>query len=463
MVKQARLFPAFVAAGLLTLSGCNSPMTPEKILYPRYGFRNTTVQELVSVKRTGTATILEFKCFYNPGEWIRVSPDSYITDGRNRYALKGAEGITPGDTLVMDDDGCAEYRLSFEHIPAIVRDISLIESKESPVASNFYHIDLSGMHRKVVRDTSTLQGALPEISLHSGESTVEIRMPCRLEGLPEVPVALVVDTFFPAERQVYTGTLDDYGQTMFSFRLNGPARASVEAGYDLWYGYFLLEPGDTTTVLIDGSDRELTAKRFRAERKPVVNHIIKGKYASLDRLDRYEADYSFNVYDGRFAFGANRMSDYADTVRTVYNERMEALAANDSIPPLAKDYLKRYIASQAILALSVANDIRRDQYSLKHGGSLKGYAEGSFAGKDLAFLKEMDLDSPKMLCLGSSGMLGPGLAELVFPDGKGLQADYAKAVETARRVRSGDTVNDSDLDLLAPFYRDCIKGLNKTR
>ena len=457
MVKPARLLQAFVAAGLLILAGCNGPTPPYKVLYPRYGFRNTTVQELVSVKRSGTATILEFKCFYNPGEWIRVSPDTYITDGRNRYALKETEGITPGDTLVMDSDGCAEYRLLFEPVPAKVRDISMIESKESPVASNFYHIDLSDMHRKVVRDTSTLQGTLPEISLRSGESTVEVRMPCRMEGLPEVPVALVVDTFFPAEKQVYTATLDDFGQAVFTFRQNGPARASVEAGYDLWYGYFLLEPGDTATVLIDGSERELTSKRFRAERKPVVNHIVKGKYASLDRLDRFEADYSFNVYSGRFAWGANKMSDYADTVRSTYNDRMEALAANDSIPPLAKEYLQRYIASQAILALSKANDIRRDQYSLKHGGSVKGYVEESFAEKDLAFLREMDLNSPKMLCLGSSGMLGPGLAELVFPDGKGLQAEYAKALSIARKAQAGDSISDSDLDILTPFYRDCLK------
>ena len=151
------------------------------------------------------------------------------------------------------------------------------------------------------------------------------------------------------------------------------------------------------------------------------------------------------------------MSDYADTVRSTYNDRMEALAANDSIPPLAKEYLQRYIASQAILALSKANDIRRDQYSLKHGGSVKGYVEESFAEKDLAFLREMDLNSPKMLCLGSSGMLGPGLAELVFPDGKGLQAEYAKALSIARKAQAGDSISDSDLDILTPFYRDCLK------
>ncbi|MCR5548433.1 MAG: hypothetical protein K6F25_06750, partial [Bacteroidales bacterium] len=78
MVKPVRLFPAFVAASLFTLAGCNAPMMPEKVLYPRYGFRNTQVQELLSVKRTGNAPIREFKCFYHPGEWIRVSPDTYI-------------------------------------------------------------------------------------------------------------------------------------------------------------------------------------------------------------------------------------------------------------------------------------------------------------------------------------------------------------------------------------------------
>ena len=54
----------------------------------------------------------------------------FLTDGKVRYALKGTEGITPGEYLYMDDNGNAEYKLFFEPIPSKVKDISYIESED---------------------------------------------------------------------------------------------------------------------------------------------------------------------------------------------------------------------------------------------------------------------------------------------------------------------------------------------
>ena len=100
----------FVLTILLT-AACSGPL-PQKVDYPHYAFRNANSQELVSVERTDTATILSFKSFFRPNWWILVAPEAYLTDGTARYALKGTEGITPGEHLHMDDNGNAEYNFS---------------------------------------------------------------------------------------------------------------------------------------------------------------------------------------------------------------------------------------------------------------------------------------------------------------------------------------------------------------
>ena len=64
----------------ILLVSCNTDL-PQKMVYPHYAFRNTTSQELISVERTDTATVLSFKSFYRPHQWIRVAPEACLTDG----------------------------------------------------------------------------------------------------------------------------------------------------------------------------------------------------------------------------------------------------------------------------------------------------------------------------------------------------------------------------------------------
>jgi hypothetical protein len=69
----------------LLLFSCTGKL-PLKVDYPRYAFRNTSSQELVSVERTDTATILSFHSFLDSflphqHQWVRVAKEAYLTDG----------------------------------------------------------------------------------------------------------------------------------------------------------------------------------------------------------------------------------------------------------------------------------------------------------------------------------------------------------------------------------------------
>ena len=453
---------AFVAVLLVACTG----KLPQKVDYPHYAFRNANSQELVCVERTDTATILSFKSFFRPQWWIQVAPEAYLTDGKVRYALKGTEGITPGEHLHMDENGNAEYKLFFEPIPDKTKDISYIEAEGVEGAFNFYHIDLSGKAGTTLKVPATHSDALPEIELKSGTSRLEVHLPCSLKGLQPVTVRLYVNDFFPPEQNEYSTVMDDNGVASFSFDHHGPARAILVVGHDFSYAYILIHPGETITVTVDGSGRNLTAERFMLTEPAAPSAVYSGHFAAINNIERNgEIKYTFNALNGEFASDAKNLSEYANTVYTIYKEKKAILDADDSISPAQREYLQAFIASEAISALSNAGYIRRVQYEAAHQGDRTGYVAESFSPEDLSFLKELDLNNPRMILMGPAGILAPSLSTLVFPDRKCLQADYTDAYPISQKVLKGATPDDDDMAILdalnSPFYKECILSLQE--
>lgn len=438
---------------------------PQKVDYPYYAFRNTFSQELVCVERTDTATILSFKSFYKPHWWITVDPEAYLTDGKARYALKGTEGITPGEHLYMDDNGNAEYKLSFEPIPETVSDISYIETEKSKRAFNFYHIDLSGKTPKPLKDSERLPDCLPEVLLKSGTTTVDINLTCSLVGLPSIEVKMYANTIFPLEQQEYTGLMNENGKASFCFDLYSPGQALLVIA-DKSYGPFFLEPGESFSVTVDGSDRQRTIQNFSLDEVVPARFVSSGKYAAVNNIDKHEkANYNFNAFNGSFAGSAETMSDFAAVVCETYNQKMDALAAADTLSPFMRDYLREYIISQTVEAIAHANSIRRAQYYHTHNRDDSGYVNENFTEGDVAFMKNMDLNSPQILLFGIAGILGPDICSLLFPEGTSFQSDYAKAYPICRKVLAGSSPDTADLEILdsmsSPIYKDCILALQK--
>ena len=248
----------------LLLFSCTGKM-PWKVDYPRYDFRNTSSQELVCVERTDTATILSFHSFFIPRQWIRVAKEAYLTDGTKHYSLIGSEGITPGEDLFMDDKGEAEYKLLFEPIPSRVREISYVENEEAG-AFLFYHIDLTGTKRPLLKTPSFDLETLPEADLKTGESSLEVHLPFSLKGLPQVSAKLYVDDYFPPVQNEYSTVIGENGVASFTFEQNGPARAILFIGQEIHTpGYIIINPGDKIEVTVDPSGRNMTVERFKLD------------------------------------------------------------------------------------------------------------------------------------------------------------------------------------------------------
>ena len=457
--------PVYILAILCPLLAACAGKLPEKVEYPHYAFRNINSQELVSVERTKTATILSFKSFSQPHYWIRVAKEAFLTDGTERYALIGAEGIVPGEHLYMDDNGNAEYKLFFEPIPSKLRDISYIESEEADRAFNFYHIDLSGENKPLFETPTNVPETLPEADLKIGESTLIVTLPGSMKGLPPANVSLTVGDFFPMSQQEFNGEITDDGGISFTFEHHGPALCKFRVG-DMAKGspQILINPGETVIATFEASGRDLTVERFKLDEPVAPTGVYTGKFAALNNLARiFDPDYSFNAYDRKFAADAVTISDFATVVRDTYNEKMAALATDESRPAFQKEYLKYYIASEAIDAMAHADYIRMTQYRKAHNGDWKGYVSEPFAPEDLAFLKDLDLNSPGMLLRGPLAILRDPLSAVIFPGKEGLQAEYRMASAIEEKVREGMVPDDEDMAVLdalsTPLYKESILSM----
>lgn len=448
----------------LLFFSCTGKM-PWKVDYPRYDFRNTSSQELVCVERTDTATILSFHSFFIPRQWIRVAKEAYLTDGAKHYSLIGSEGITPGEDLFMDDKGEAEYKLLFEPIPSRVREISYIENEEAG-AFLFYHIDLTGTKRPLLKTPSFDSETLPEADLKTGESSLEVHLPFSLKGLPQVSAKLYVDDFFPPVQNEYSTVIGENGVASFTFEQNGPARAILFIGQEIHTpGYIIINPGDKIEVTVDPSGRNMTVERFKLDEAPTQEAVFTGKFAELNSFGRtIDNHYAASEQNMRLIDQASSKSDLATATKVIYNEQISSLADDSTIPPFQKEYLHSFFAAQAIGLLSDADILLSYKYASTHDGDRTGYVVEAFTPEDLDFLKDMDLNNPRMMLLGNDGILGSSLNSIVFPEKKGLQRCYSEAFPIAKKVlKQGLTPNDEDMAILdaldMPFFKDCILSL----
>ena len=87
--------------------------------YPDCQANNTNgVLEIKQVECNSNATVLRFKAYYTPNNWIRIAKEASLStpDGKQYKVLK-ADGITLGKEFFMPESGEAEFSLTFESLP----------------------------------------------------------------------------------------------------------------------------------------------------------------------------------------------------------------------------------------------------------------------------------------------------------------------------------------------------------
>ena len=408
----------------LLLAGCTAPL-PHRVEYPRYGWRNNETQEIVSVERTDTATIFTFKSFYIPGWWIRVSSDTHLEADGRRYALLHTEGIIPDKELTMGEDGTAVYTLFFEPLPDRVKTVDYIEGEHVPGGFRFYGIDLTGREPQPgPLPENRVPDSLPAPSLDYGEAVLEIISTgdaARLTSLVSVQCQSYLCPGFayvdPTEvrNDVVRYNLKLYGTGEVVLLGEGfPGSIPVP-----------VSPGETLRLYLDGSNRTLTRKRFSLDEPEVPLLRPVGRYAFLYELSAQDTmdfmapylSFQYNVSDN--------VRGYADSVRVFY-ERASTRLEQEDFPPAVREYVRNNLKAVVMQLIQQDGNGRSNNRKIMD--------------EDFLWLRELDLDDPKMLLSVpfSTYEAVPALVPAASADTTGLVREYARFASMLRSVRRGD-------------------------
>ncbi|WP_303921051.1 TlpA disulfide reductase family protein [Draconibacterium sediminis] len=112
---------------------------------PDVGFSTSSNVSIKKLEINDTATILDFRTEYTPGNWIFIPKESYIQPvGGEKLFLSSAKGIPVGEQYIMPDSGVVHYQLVF---PAISDTVKAIDFGEANDGGSWFLYDIA-LHSK---------------------------------------------------------------------------------------------------------------------------------------------------------------------------------------------------------------------------------------------------------------------------------------------------------------------------
>lgn len=294
---------------------------------------NTTTLDIVKVSLCDTATVLDIEAWYFPKQWIRIDHGTYLQAGDRKYALTGAEGITPDSLFWMPDSGRASFRLMFEPLPVRTRSFDFIES-DCDNCFKLYGIDLTGKATyETPRDLPSdvlvepTDNAFCEPLFEIGETTVRMHLIGYREGFGK-RAELYVNTMFGTQKS-YTAEVDP-ATSIATFRFDQYGTAYAFGGVGSFAAaHFWTAPGETIDVYADlrRSGAYLVSRRRDADiafRSSYTN----GTYAEMNASSRYEGFVSMNLRSGEFADYRMTADEYVTMVCDKYRKLADSIARN---------------------------------------------------------------------------------------------------------------------------------------
>jgi thiol-disulfide isomerase/thioredoxin len=471
---------AFATLSLLLLAGCAN--NRGVIESPIFVARNTSALEIDKLELSDTATLLHINAFYEPGNWIKIDPNSFLADDKgNRYSIRSADGIVLGKEFYMPESGEATFTLNF---PPVAPSATFVDFSEGDYEGAFkiWGIRLTDQPMKLHLNKGFKKAAidqeavLPPVEFRAGKARLEGQIVAYRSGMPaEVSVWVAYPFLYPPaevvlpvdEKGNFSGEIDVY---------------STHPAWVRWTGDVarcFLAAGQTTTVVLNPvADNNPESGAFG---QPAY---FGGYLASLSKelagLQSVFALDSRNAYETYYDFLESIENETPESLKTLFlNEYREKKAVLDTLrsSPAAKQVLRCTVdmayAADVLnttgwleRARSYKNERQRDPQAKISVHTARRYdIPNNFFDelKDFSFLNDPTI--LYLMELGSYarqwqlGQAQPLLSRILGTD-RGPLFDVMKTIESYASIEDFTPVDAAQIEQLPAAYREFIREKN---
>lgn len=275
-MKRLHSIAAFILSAALFTQADAAHAKDKVIERPTFTSRNTKSIEVSRIVLSDTATIVNIYVKYQPKYWIRIAKESILTDNNGReYALRGADGITPGERLYMPESGETEFSLIFAPIDPKASSVCFSENVED--GWSICGIQTDGCKPKgtpelpsgITAHKPDKKTALPAPACAYGTATVKGRL---LDYCPRHSDSFLrqnqFGTYTAVNRMPEKIDIKSDGSFSFSIPVAGTVAENIYVPVINNGIKVFLEPGKTTEVYINTREYSRRDSKYHKDDKP---------------------------------------------------------------------------------------------------------------------------------------------------------------------------------------------------
>ena len=366
-----------VLFGMTCLTQCTQP-TPEKVVIrPQIMAVNNDALEIDSIERTDSSTVFHIHAFYRPKYWIKVAPESFLTDNMgNTYPIQKGIGIDLGKEFWMPESGQATFKLIFPPLQDKATSVDFSEG-DFEGAYKLWGIQLTNRKNQKIKLPNGVQEAsidsketLPEPPYKYGTAILKGQVLNYRSGMPDKGNVYLTGVL-QGEREGKSIQIADDG----TFELQIPAVTTFSCILYLPYGQFecLLAPDESTMIYINPAECARKESKLRQEESAIGKRIYYAGY--LAGLQQEMADNKpLNItFANSYEDFLKRMQDIADLspedfkaylfrFKTEGEKQIDSSTLSNAYKELARIKLSQTVSS----SLARTESLLKEAHIIKH-------------------------------------------------------------------------------------------------
>ena len=476
-MKKRHILCGLMLMTLMLLAGCS----PDNrvIDKPVFLASNTTSIEVNKVTLTDSTTVLDIFARYRPKWWIRIDPNSFLTDDKGKtYPISQGVGIELGKEFWMPATGEAEFQLVFPRLRNGAKFFHFSEAPGMEGGFKIWGVQLQGnqlpelpLPKDVQAQPVDKDAQLEVPGLEYGEATLKGKLFDYLPGMADVVQMMVCNPLVGLDDEVevkiepdgsFTHTMPVLGTSKAYLFLKGMMNGQAE---------IFLAPGQTSEVYLNLREAARERSKFHADAEPFgrlyyYNGPMENLVREMQERQSLLQDYGKATYD---------FSQKPEALLETYKKHLQAkvskckeAVAQSALSQGMKTYMERELDFQLLVGLNHSPSVLTNEYAMSPGADRSSYGEfftriskaipTSYVDKDLYAV----LNEPVSLLNAQYGsmVLESALTGRMRGITEGQFAELVKASKLYRSITDFMPLTDAQKESMEALPEACQQFLN---